>query len=147
MFDIGWTEMAVIAAVALLIIGPKDLPKVMRTVGQWVRKLRLLAGEFQRNIDDMVRDTELGEVKKQVESIGNTNLQRQMEEAVDPGGEIEKSLREDPSRPADEAAAEPQEHEFDQFDWEEHEAEVTPAATPGETAEPAEPADAKQVKP
>lgn len=93
MFDIAWSEMALIAAVALIVIGPKDLPRVLRTLGFWVRKARNLAGEFQRNIDDMVREAELDDVKQQVERIGRMDVKREVELAVDPTGEIEKGLR------------------------------------------------------
>lgn len=93
MFDIAWTEMALVAAVALIVIGPKDLPRVLRTIGIWVRKMRNLAGEFQRNIDDMVREAELDDVKQQVERIGRTDIQREAEKVIDPTGEIEKELR------------------------------------------------------
>lgn len=93
MFDIAWTEMALVAAVALIVIGPKELPAVLRQLGRWMRKLRLLAGEFQRNLDDMVRDAELDDVKRQVERIGSTNLAREVERTIDPTGEVERSLR------------------------------------------------------
>lgn len=93
MFDIAWTEMALVAAVALIVIGPKDLPRVLRTIGIWVRKMRNLAGEFQRNIDDMVREAELDDVKQQVERIGRMDIQREAEQVIDPTGEIEKELR------------------------------------------------------
>ena len=70
MFDIAWSELGLIGAVALIVIGPKDLPKVMRTLGQWTRRARLLASEFQNNFDDMVRQAELADLKKQVEKVG-----------------------------------------------------------------------------
>ena len=66
MLDIGWTEMAFIAVIALIVIGPKDLPKAMRTVSKWVRKARSLAREFQSGLDDIARETELDEVKDQI---------------------------------------------------------------------------------
>lgn len=69
MFDIAWSELALIGAVALVVIGPKDLPKVMRTMGQWTRKARLLAGEFQSSVDEMVRQAELEELRKKVQSV------------------------------------------------------------------------------
>ena len=64
MFDIGWSEMAVILAVALIVIGPKDLPKVMRTVGQWVGRARGMARHFRSGIDTMMREAELEEMEK-----------------------------------------------------------------------------------
>lgn len=75
MFDIAWSELAVIGGVALVVIGPKDLPKVMRTLGRLTRKARLLAGEFQRNIEDMMREAELEEMKQQVHSAGARSAQ------------------------------------------------------------------------
>lgn len=83
MFDIAWSELALIGAVALVVIGPKDLPKVMRTMGQWTRKARLLAGEFQHNIDDLMRQSELDEVRRQVQSVNPTAFTRKVEELVD----------------------------------------------------------------
>ena len=92
MFDVDIGELAVIAVVALIAIGPKDLPKVLKTMGVWTRKARMLAGEFQRGIDDMVREAELEDIKKQVETIGNTDIKREVEKIADPNGEIAKAL-------------------------------------------------------
>jgi len=93
MFDIGMDEMALVAVVALIVIGPKDLPHVLRMCGRWVRKARELAGEFQRGVDDMVRETELSELKSQVEKVADTNaLRREIEKSIDPTGDIARSL-------------------------------------------------------
>lgn len=93
MFDIGWDEMALVAVVALIVIGPKDLPVVLRQVGRWTRKARELAGEFQRGVDDMVRESELSELKTQVEKATDPNaLRREVEKTVDPTGDIARSL-------------------------------------------------------
>ena len=110
MFDIGWDEMALVAVVALIVIGPKDLPQVLRTCGQWVRKARELAGEFQRGMDDMVRESEIGDLKKQVEKVADTNaLRREIENTIDPTGTIAKGLEPPVMPPMDEVklAAEP----------------------------------------
>lgn len=64
MFDIGYTELLVIAIVALVVIGPKDLPRVMRTVGQWVGRARGMARHFRSGIDTMMREAELEEMEK-----------------------------------------------------------------------------------
>jgi len=71
MFDFAWSELAVIAAVALVVIGPKDLPRVMRTVGIWMGKARAIAREFQSSLDQMMREAELEEMRKQVEQATN----------------------------------------------------------------------------
>lgn len=100
MFDIGWDEMAVVAVVALVVIGPKDLPVVLRQIGRWTRKARLMAGEFQRSIDDMVRENDLDQLKSQVEKATDPNaLRREIEKTIDPSGEIARSL-EPPVLPA-----------------------------------------------
>lgn len=72
MFDIAWSELMLIGGVALVVIGPKDLPKAMRTVGQAVGKIRRMAGEFQGQFNDAMREAELHDLKKQVEDVGGS---------------------------------------------------------------------------
>ncbi len=79
---------------ALLVIGPKDLPKVLRTVSIYLGKARELAREFQSGLDDMVRQAELDDLKKsltEVSDVGNT-IGRDLKESIDPGGSLAKSL-------------------------------------------------------
>jgi sec-independent protein translocase protein TatB len=64
MFDIGYLELLLIAAVALVVIGPKELPRVMRTVGEWVGRARGMARHFRSGIDTMIRESELEEMEK-----------------------------------------------------------------------------------
>jgi sec-independent protein translocase protein TatB len=64
MFDVAPTEFLLVAVVALLVIGPKDLPRVMRVVGQWVGKARNVARQFRSGFDTMVREAELEEMEK-----------------------------------------------------------------------------------
>jgi len=72
MFDIAWSEMVLIGAVALVVIGPKDLPKALRTVGQTVGKIRRMASEFQGQFNEAMREAELADLKKQVEDVGGS---------------------------------------------------------------------------
>jgi len=65
MFDVAPTELLMVAAVALLVIGPKDLPKAMRIVGKWVGRARGVARQFRAGFDTMVRESELAEMEKQ----------------------------------------------------------------------------------
>jgi sec-independent protein translocase protein TatB len=65
MFDIGWSELVVIAIVALVVIGPKDLPQAFRVAGQWMAKARLMALEFQSHIDEMMRQADVDEMKRE----------------------------------------------------------------------------------
>jgi len=69
MFDIGWSELLVIAVVAIIVIGPKDLPRVMRSVGHYAGKLRRAASDFQRQFEEAMRETEIDEVRKAIESV------------------------------------------------------------------------------
>jgi sec-independent protein translocase protein TatB len=93
MFDIGWSEIAIIATVAIIVIGPKDLPKVLRTVGQWIGKAKAMAREFQSSIDDVIRETELDEVTKQINNATNLDVKEQINKAVDPTGELENAFK------------------------------------------------------
>jgi len=92
MFDIGWTEITIILIVAIIVIGPKDLPRVLRTVGQWVGKAKAMTREFRGHVDDMIRDTELDEVKKQIESAGSFDANDALEKAIDGDGEIKNAF-------------------------------------------------------
>src|SRR5207302_3856286 len=93
MLDFSWSEIALIGVVALVVIGPKDLPKALRTVGVWVRKARTISREFQSSVEQMIRESELDEVRKQVESVTSIDVTREIEKSVDPTGEIAESLK------------------------------------------------------
>jgi sec-independent protein translocase protein TatB len=69
MFDIAWSELLVIGVVALVVVGPKDLPKLMRTAGQWAGRARTMADQFRRSFDDMARQSELDELRSQVSKL------------------------------------------------------------------------------
>ena len=86
MFDIGWSEMAVILVVALVVIGPKDLPKVARQLGKWSGKARSMAREFQRSLEDMAREAELDDIKNELQKVQRGGLSQTIRDTVDPGG-------------------------------------------------------------
>ena len=69
MFDIGWSELVVIAVVALIAIGPKELPAVLRTVGQYMGKIRRMASEFQGQFQEAMREAEMADIKKSVDEM------------------------------------------------------------------------------
>ncbi len=69
MFDIGWSELLVIGVVALIAIGPKELPGVLRAVGHWMGKIRRMASEFQGQFQEAMREAELADVKKQFDDM------------------------------------------------------------------------------
>ncbi|MEK9970574.1 MAG: Sec-independent protein translocase protein TatB [Ferrovibrio sp.] len=94
MFDIAWSELGVIAVVALVVIGPKDLPKVLRTIGQWTSKARAMAREFQSGIDDMVRESELDELRKAAKQVSDFSIENEVKKTFDPDGSLEKQFAE-----------------------------------------------------
>jgi sec-independent protein translocase protein TatB len=69
MFDIGWGELVVIGIVALIAIGPKELPTVMRTIGKWMGKVRRMASEFQGQFQEALQEAELADLKKHAEDL------------------------------------------------------------------------------
>ena len=88
MLDIGWSEIAVIVVVALIVIGPKDLPKVLKTVGIWVRKARMLTRDFQNSVDEMIREADMEDVRRQATELRNINIGREVEKTIDPSGSL-----------------------------------------------------------
>ncbi len=94
MFDIGWSEMAVIALLALLVIGPKELPNLMRNVARWVKKARSLTREFQSGIDDMVREADLEDARNALKQTTSSGLEKKITDAIDPTGGVTDSLNE-----------------------------------------------------
>ena len=110
MFDFfGW-KLLIVLGVALVVVGPKDLPKVMHAMGRWAGKARAMANEFRRSFDEMARQTELDELRKEVEAL----------KAKNPMSDIEKSLEE----PVDYAVDEPRAGEF----------QVTDTSAPAQSA-------------
>ena len=71
MFDISWTEFLLIGIVALIVIGPKELPAVMRSLGQWTRKIRSMAADFQNQFHEAMREAEMADLKKQVDDVAS----------------------------------------------------------------------------
>src|SRR5260221_2355530 len=71
MFDIAWGEFIVIAVVALIVIGPKELPAVLRAIGQWTTKIRRMASEFQGQFQEALREAEMADLKKEVDSLND----------------------------------------------------------------------------
>jgi sec-independent protein translocase protein TatB len=87
MLDIGWQELFFIGIIALIVVGPKDLPRVLRTVAHFVRKARGLAREFQGGVADMVREAELDEIKRKVDG-SSRSIEKTIKDTVDPTGSL-----------------------------------------------------------
>ena len=93
LLDFGWSELMLIGVVALVVIGPKDLPKALRVAGFWVRKARTLSREFQSSIEQMVREAELDEVRQELKKATEIDLEKEFHQAVDPTGSLAESLK------------------------------------------------------
>lgn len=90
MFDIGWQELFIVSILALIVVGPKDLPQAIRTITTWVRKAKMMTREFQAGVNDMVREAELDDIKETL--TNTTDLHKKISDAVDPDGELFKGM-------------------------------------------------------
>lgn len=123
MLDLGWQEFMLIAFVAVVVVGPRDLPRVVRSVSMYVRKARGVAREFQSSLEEVAREAELDDLRKEAKSISSGNLEKTVNEWVDPSGETQKEMERIASQANDAASSRP--------------VEETPAAKPDPALEAA----------
>jgi len=114
LFDIGWPELLLIGVVALVVIGPKDLPRALRVAGYWVRKARTLSREFHSSVEQMIREAELDEMRQELKKATEFDINKEIQKTVDPDGSLAESIRPpdipdhfDTTPPEKVAAAEP----------------------------------------
>ncbi|AMS42266.1 Sec-independent protein translocase protein TatB [Aminobacter sp. Y103A] len=93
MFEIGWTEMLVIAVVMIVVVGPKDLPKMLRTMGRMTAKARSMAGDFQRQFNEALKEAELDDVKKSVDELRGLNPAQQIRKQLNPFEQAASDVR------------------------------------------------------
>ena len=105
MFDFAWSEIALIVVVAVIFIGPKDLPVAIKAVTEMIKKARRMAGEFQTHVDEMVRDADLQDVRNSINEIRNFDLKGTVERAVDPDGSLRSTFASNPLEPTTPAPA------------------------------------------
>jgi sec-independent protein translocase protein TatB len=98
MFDIGWSELLLIGIVALIAIGPKELPGALRTLGQWMGKVRRMASEFQNQFHEAMREAELADLKKEVDEMAS---KAQSYAHFDPIDDIRKDIEKAAGPPPD----------------------------------------------
>src|SRR5215469_13823958 len=86
--DLSWSHILLVVIVALVVVGPKDLPTLMRTVGQWMGKARQMADQFRKSFDDMTRQAELDELRSELEALRSrrpfAEVERELNQAVLP---------------------------------------------------------------
>jgi sec-independent protein translocase protein TatB len=112
LFDIGWPELMLIGAIALVVIGPKDLPRALRVAGYWVRRARSMSREFQSSVEQMIREAELHEVRDELKTATQFDFEHEFQKTVDPDGTLNQALAPpgtpdylDPSLPGFEATS------------------------------------------
>ncbi len=93
MFDIGWTEMLVIAIVMIVVVGPKDLPRMLRTFGKTTAKLRAMAGDFQKQFNEALKEAELDDVKKSVDELRKLNPASEIKKQLNPFEKAAQDIR------------------------------------------------------
>jgi sec-independent protein translocase protein TatB len=92
MFGFSWSEILIIGVVALVLIGPNDLPRAMKTAARWMSAGRKLAREFQGHVDDLVREAELDELREQARKLAMQPLSGHIQNAIDPRRELADAL-------------------------------------------------------
>ncbi len=99
MFDLGWGELVVIGIVALIAIGPKELPTVLRTLGQYMAKVKRMASEFQGQFQEAMREAEFADLKKQADDLTSSVTDFS---SIDPMADVEKEMKSafEPNEPA-----------------------------------------------
>src|SRR5689334_16851967 len=106
-FGVGWSELLLVAVVALIVIGPKELPGALRTVGQWTGKIRRMAAEFQGQFQDAMREAEVDQLRKDMDDVA---AKAKSHAAFDPLGDIRRDIERtigDPPPAPDVATAPP----------------------------------------
>ena len=83
MFDIGWTEILILAVISLFVIGPKDIPKFLGYIGRLIGKIRGITSDFRETVDDAIKNSELEEVRKEI-SFTDPNLSKNLNEILNP---------------------------------------------------------------
>lgn len=102
MLDVGWQELFLIAVITIIVVGPKEIPRVLRTVTLWIRKIKDMAREFQSSIDDIAREADLDDIKQQLAAAKDFDFEREMENAIDPNGDVSNAIQ-DLAEPVEQA--------------------------------------------
>jgi sec-independent protein translocase protein TatB len=99
MFDFAWSEIGLIAVVALVLIGPKDMPIALKALTDVIKKARRMAGEFQTHVDEMMREADLKDVRETINEIRNFDVKGQFERTIDPDRTIRDTFSQNPLHP------------------------------------------------
>lgn len=105
MFDIGWDELLVIAIVALVVIGPKDLPHAFRLAGRWMARARTMAREFQSHVDELMRESELEDLKREISDVPRPQIMDEIDSELMSGQLPAKPLAQSSLKPGEKLVA------------------------------------------
>jgi len=92
MLGMGWQEIFLVAVVAVIVVGPTELPRVLRTVSYWIRKLRGMAREFQSGVEDVIRETDLQDLRKELEDTTMSGLKEPWSDTIDLKNEVDGAM-------------------------------------------------------
>lgn len=95
MFDLGWTEFIVVAVVAILVVGPKELPGMLRTIGKTIGNMRRMAGDFQRQMNDALKEADLDGIKTGIDSVNSINPVSQLKSSLNPVKQAAEDVQRD----------------------------------------------------
>ena len=137
MFDISWGELMLIGVVALIVIGPKELPGVLRTVGQWVGRMRRMASEFQVQFQEAMREAEMADLKKHVDELNETT--RDLSAPFDPLAHATQSSASSSVEGTRTAPADTLSSSESSPSTTTPTADASPASTPGQAGNPTSP--------
>ena len=107
MFDFAWSEIGLIGLVAVVVLGPKELPQAMRALGRFTRQARKLANEFQGHVNELVREAELDDVRATVQRVAIPNVGAEIDKLLDPDGQLGADLDAALAKARESAAATP----------------------------------------
>ncbi|MBN9554665.1 MAG: twin-arginine translocase subunit TatB [Alphaproteobacteria bacterium] len=142
MFDLfSWSHILIMLTVALVVVGPKDLPRLMNMAGRWAGKARNMANEFKKSFDDMARQSELDELRAEVEKL------RATDPVADFGNEIERTLNPVDTETAETRAAAQEEAPAPRSGEYQVSETQTPVSEPDAKPETAQPADPQTAAP
>jgi len=133
MLDVGWTEMLVIAIVMIVVVGPKDLPRMLRSFGRTTAKMRSMANDFRKQFDEALKEAELDDVKSSIDQLKGLNPASDIKKALNPMEKAAADVRaglQAALKPAPKPTTSPDLHPAEPL-------KTGTAAMPGETAAPA----------
>ena len=92
MFDIGWQELFIIAAIAIIVVGPRDLPRALKSISGYISKAKSMVRELQSGIDEVAREVDLENIRKDAQEVGNIDIESELKDTVAPAKAIEKEF-------------------------------------------------------